>query len=109
MTTIINGDRTTKINFNGSKFLGDAHDSLEVLYELLGREPLDPLFEQYGCFASRIHDHETPMLRFWGNFFAVSHAFSIDTNDPAVIENMTALIQANQRSRAYRNARMAHR
>ena len=104
-----------KIQSNGSKWAGDAPDSIETLLEVLSREPLDPRFEKYGNFFAdvelRIGIHvgrgkyvdgdliypEYPNARrFFGNFANLSHVFTIDTDEPEVISKLVAAIRANQ-------------
>ena len=92
---------TTTIQSNGSRWAGQAPASVDELLDVLARETLDPRFEKYGNFILR---DETP-LRFWGNFLSVSHVFSIDTDDAALIERLTAAIRANQQRPAYQTAR----
>lgn len=99
----------TIINHNGSRSLGAAPASLGELYRLLQREPLDPAFERTGDFVCKVKIDGDSMLRFWGNFFAVSHGFSIDTNDPAVIETLMHLIKLNKQRVDYRDARTIRR
>jgi hypothetical protein len=85
-----------RINSNGSHFAGGGPSPLECLEEVLKTEPLDRSFEAFGNFVftpTLEHDH---VVRFWGNFFTVSHVFSIDTDDPAVIGHLTTLIRSNQ-------------
>lgn len=100
----------TRINYNGSRWTGQDPDTLEGLIAVLAREPLDPTFEEYGNFAMPLDDpqrYEAPAgsLRFWGNFHALSHAFSIDTDDPAVIDRLITAITANQATAAYQQAK----
>ncbi len=88
----------TTITSNGSKWAGESPDTVDELCAVLQSHTLDRIFEGYGNFV--IADAGEP-LRFWGNFFDVSHVFSIDTDEPAVIERLTALIRANQQTAAY--------
>jgi hypothetical protein len=98
---------TTVIESNGSKWAGQAPDHIEKLYEVLQSYTLNPVFEKYGdfWFWAPSGDHQPAMLRFWGNFFELSHVFSIDTNDPCVIEQLTTLIINNKCTPAYQEAR----
>lgn len=91
----------TRIQSNGSKWIGEEPDSLSVLYKVLQKEPLDPTFEKYGNFIFPVNAG----WRFWGNFAKYSHVFSIDTNDPVVIDNLIELITNNQNSKEYRELR----
>lgn len=83
----------TVINSNGSKWAGESPDTLDQLYAVLQSEPLDPTFEKFGDFALRDAPEFPDAIRFWGNFFTVSHVFSIDTNDPDVIATIDCLNQ----------------
>jgi hypothetical protein len=99
------------INSNGPKWAGDLPDTLDHLLEVLAREPLDPTFEQYGNFAINLsleqRDQPPGTIRFWGNFWALSHVFSIDTDEQPVIDQLMAAIRANQATEAYRGAKLA--
>lgn len=88
---------------NGSKWAGELPDSIEVLCDVLKREPLNPLFEEYGNFI--IAEDDSATVRFWGNFLNLSHVFEIDTDDSQLIDTLTALIRENQTRREYRAAR----
>lgn len=88
----------TNIISNGSKWAGESPDSIETLCEALATHTLDRTFEGFGNFV--IADGDGP-VRFWGNFIDVSHVFSIDTDEPALIERLTALIRANQEKPKY--------
>ena len=92
---------TTTIQSNGPRWAGQAPASVDELLDVLARETLDPRFEKYGNFILR----DEPPLRFWGNFFNVSHVFSIDTDDPALIDRLTSAIRANQQRPDYQAAR----
>jgi hypothetical protein len=97
----------TEIISNGSKFAGEPLDSLDLLKERLRTEPLDPMFEDYGCFAyaaegKRGHTH------FWGNFYLLSAVFDIITDDPDLCAELTALIKTNMDTVAYKDARREH-
>jgi hypothetical protein len=89
----------TIVEHNGSKFYGEAPDPIEALLDVLAREPLRRTFENYGNFAMPERDG---YVRFWGNFFAVSHCFSIYTNDPDVIDRLTKAIRENQQRVDYK-------
>ena len=115
----------TVITSNGSRWMGQEPDSMETLLEVLASEPLDPSFEDYGnfCYANEgefswttyengkaVMRKSEPMpagnVRFFGNFYTVSHVFNIDTDEPEVIAKLKAAIDANKASEAYRKARM---
>ena len=106
----------TTIHSNGSKWYGEAPDSIETLIEVLGREPLDPSFERYGGFVyaagSVKHGIMDAELReearkgrvvcFFGNFQRVSHVFRIESNDRDVVIRLSRAIRANRRRPDYR-------
>jgi len=89
----------TNIISNGSKWAGESPDTIDTLCEVLQAEPLNRIFEPFGNFII----HDAIMVRFWGNFLNLSHVFSIDTDEPALIERLTGLIRANQQRPDYRS------
>lgn len=118
----------TIIDSCGSKWKGDTPNTVAQLLALLAVEPLDPQFEDFGNFINtnpmaardggygpdgkRLYIETGPCypdmpgcVEFWGNFYAVSHVFKIVSTDPAVIEQMTAAIRANQATPAYAQAK----
>lgn len=90
----------TIIVWNGGRLI-------ERLFELLETEPLDPTFEHYGNFVG----DDTPgrqgqgFVRFHGNFYNYSHTFSVDSNDPVMVDKLLKLVRANQATVAYKEAR----
>lgn len=58
---------------NGSKWAGEAPDSLEKLIEVLGVETLDPIHEDFGNFVQVDGDS----VHVFGNFCTRSHVFNI--------------------------------
>lgn len=94
----------TEIYSNGSKWLGEEPDSVEVLLGVLAQTPLDPRFEQYGNFVSP-SESVLSATSFFGNFWEVSHVFRIDSDDPAVVGPLTQAIAANVATPAYQAAR----
>jgi hypothetical protein len=116
----------TIIHDNGSRWNGDAPAAIAELLEILARTPLDPVFEEYGNFIDTdpqkavylgqdryentgpIYPDMPGAVQFWGNFAELSHVFRIGTNDPAVIETLTAAIRANQATAAYAEAKAQH-
>lgn len=90
----------TTIHSNGSKWAGQEPDSIETLLEVLKREPLDRSFEAYGNFAYA-NESLPGTTRFFGNFLHISHVFSIDSNDPAVVKPLRAAIRANKKREDY--------
>lgn len=105
----------TIIQSNGSRWAGESPATLAELLEVMGRHQLDPSFNNCECLAHRagpnigtwdkavypdlgpIYPDHPDTVRFWGNFFDVSHVFSIDTDDPEV---MVALRKAIANNRA---------
>lgn len=105
---------------------GGVTHGLEHLLMRLGTETLDPTFEKYGDFCSvadrswieaweddatngaafRALDR-TPgvTLHFHGNFWSYSNAFSVVSDDEAVITALCAAIRANKATLAYKEAR----
>lgn len=91
---------------NGSRWAGSEPAHLDELLDVLKTETLDPAFEEYGNFVSTGPDLVAwntlkPLappgwFSFHGNFFRLSHAFQIVTNDAGVIDELTAAIRANQ-------------
>lgn len=113
------------INYNGSKWHGDAPDAVSTLLERLSAHALDPDFERFGNFVmparkerggyegtklitidlGPMYPDAPTALRFWGNFYEVSGVFSIDTDEPGVIHNLTTAIRLNQSTDAYAAAK----
>lgn len=94
----------TRIHFNGHGFLGDPA-SLETLFGALERYTLDPSFDGYGGFA--IPDEARPgVVRFWGNFFDVSHAFCVETDDGEICARLVAAIKENKATARYAAAKV---
>ena len=98
----------TDIKYNGSRFAGGSPDTIDQLCDLLMVEPLDPNFEKYGDFVYRTGGGAAT-LTFFGNFFHVSHAFRIDTDEQPVIDKLIAHIKANKDSQAYKDAKAERR
>jgi hypothetical protein len=78
-----------KIITNGSKWCGEQPDDLPALFTVLTEHPLDPNME--GAYTSLINQ----TTHFHGNFLTVSHAFHIHTDEPAIIDQLTAAIITN--------------
>ena len=87
----------TTIHNNGSKWAGQAPDSVDKLLSVLQEYPLDRTFEDYGNFIQR--DGKT--VRFWGNFYNLSHVFQIDTDDPDLISRLSGAVRDNQKREDY--------
>ncbi len=107
---------TTRIGHNGSKWAGEAPDPVAVLLKRLTEHTLNPTFEEYGAFGLKptTWTGEPPdywtasMVRFWGNFDDVSAGFSIDTDEPEMIEQLCAAIRANMATQAYADSKREH-
>ena len=119
-----------KINHVGRKHPGREpleHDctddalKLEAFRAMLCEHSLDPMFEAYGDFAGKLEPSvseacgygprpfpELPVYRFSGNFYDYSWAFSIDTDDPALIEALIKELQANKATELYKAAKREH-
>jgi hypothetical protein len=95
------GVMTTTIHSNGSKWAGEAPDSIEKLLEVLGTHVLDRRFEgpEPTTFVevSKVGEKwAVPgTTRFFGNFLELSHVFSIDTDESYVIAKLKAAIEIN--------------
>lgn len=101
------------INSNGSRWGGCEPGELPELFAALATEPLHPRFDRYSCPAvsyrtgEPIHSDAPNAIRFYGNFFTVSHVFSVDTDDPETIAALTAAIDRNIASEAFQAAKSA--
>jgi len=103
------------IQSNGSKWAGQAPDSIEKLLEVLAEYTLDPSFENYGNFITPdpvAWDTLKPLypagtVSFFGNFRGISHVFNIDTDEPKIIDALTRAIRANQATADYQARKAA--
>lgn len=77
---------TMEIQSNGSKWHGEAPDSIGKLLEVLGKEPLND-FAGIDCAVGRV--------RFRGNFRTVSHVFCISTDNAETIDTLSRAMGAN--------------
>lgn len=98
----------TEIFSNGNS--GNNVETLDALFALLDREPLDRTFEPecYGNFimVDPVNVRGEALLppggvSFFGNFFNWSHVFNIHTTDPDLIDRLTKAIRANQQRPDY--------
>jgi hypothetical protein len=87
----------TTINHNGGRFAGEAPASIDELIEIMGREPLDPRWEHAVCEGDGV-------VHFFGNFFKLSHGYSIRSDDPDVVARLFAATRANVATPAYMHA-----
>jgi frataxin-like iron-binding protein CyaY len=78
--------------------------------QVLKDNPLDRTFEAYGNFITPLtadNLKRKPELwgstRFHGNFHALSHVFWIDTDEPELINTLTAAIRENQQRPDYKD------
>ncbi len=88
----------TKILSNGNKWIGDKPGSIEDLFDVLAREPLDPTFAPFG------RNNGNGVVLFFGNCHALSWPFAIETDDPDLCARLTAAIQANEATDGYAEA-----
>lgn len=82
----------------------EARCCVDALIATLEREPLDPSFEEYGCFWE---PEGGGVVGIWGNFANLSAVFRISSNDPEVLDRLGEAIRANRKRGDYRAARMA--
>ena len=100
---------TTTIHSNGSKWAGEAPDSIEKLLDVLGSNVLNRLFEngKGHPFISVCKAREKwalpGVIRFHGNFLNLSHVFSIDTDESALAGKLTEAIYANMERPDYQS------
>ena len=91
---------TTSIQSNGSKWAGEPPDSIPVLLKVLKTHPLD---KRFGRFVTRSNVAGARSWFFFGNFFTISHVFSIETDEEPVARELTSAIRANQRRQDYQS------
>ena len=87
----------TIVNWNGS----GATQPLETLFARLQTNTLDPRFEQYGNFVFVLPG----LTRFWGNFYDYSHCFSVESDEPLIVDGLIKAIRKNQQTEAYKAAK----
>jgi hypothetical protein len=95
---------TTNILWNGSKGAGEEPDTIAKLEERLAEYTLMPSLAPFAAPCPS----DPAMSRFFGNFVDYSHSFSIDTDDPELIERLGALIKTNMRTPLYTSARIEY-
>ncbi len=84
---------TTTITSNGSKWAGEAPDTIETLMEVLQRNTLQR------WTGNPVRKIAPDTVRFFGNFHEVSHVFNVTTDDPAIIAPLVRLIRENRARR----------
>ena len=89
------------IHTNGSKWAGEQPDPLEKLFEVLKNHTLEPDLEDCGNF---VHE-KLRSVHFLGNFFDISHAFDIETDEPELMEKLFAAIRANKNTEEYQRCK----
>lgn len=99
----------TRIISNGSKWNGQAPDSIETLIDVLSREPLAD--DMRVCAYQLRCDHDRRVAvdmgcdpentwQFAGNFLHRSHVFNVITDDADLIATLRVAIVANQQKQA---------
>jgi hypothetical protein len=93
------------IHSNGSKWYGQEPDTIDKLIEVLTSCTIEErFFTSYKHNLEHGHEYrnlcpiseENGMTMFFGNFEEVSHVFRIETDEPEVIEKLSAAIKANK-------------
>lgn len=109
---------STLILSNGSKWADEEPDSVETLLEVLKSTPLarsqspfidpTPVWTHQGfhavdgyCYVASASQPEPGQVHFSGNFWSLSHVFSIYTDDPAIIARLTETIKENMQRPDY--------
>ena len=80
---------------NGSKWYGQAPDSIGKLFTVLKNHPLDRRFDYYS------YKLLNGMICFLGNFATVSHVFQIHTDEKWLINKFRRLIGLNKKREDY--------
>lgn len=92
----------TEIVSNGSKWAGEAPDTVDQLLAVMAEHPLDRRFERYGNFAQQ-YTLEPHIWQFFGNFLTISHVFDIRTDEPEAIAKLKAAIDTNRKRSDYKS------
>ena len=87
----------TRIVSNGSRWAGQSPLEIDALLKVLKEHPLNA---QFAPFITK--SEIDPSQQFNGNFVTLSHVFNIHTNDPELIETLTAAIHENMQRSDYR-------
>lgn len=81
-----------KILSNGSKWAGEAPDSVEKLIDVLGHHKLESIWKRNGQYFNKIGDNE---FQAFGNFANLSHVFNIRGS----LEELRPLVKAIKQNR----------
>lgn len=103
----------TIIHSNGSKWAGEAPDSIDKLIEVLKNNTIEErFFESFNTRSKKgLKWHQLSPIDvnvtktkhiFFGNFEEVSHVFRIETNDPDIIKKLSNAIRNNKGWMKYR-------
>lgn len=100
-----------RIESNGSKWAGQAPDSIEKLLDVMANHPLDRRTFGGHFFTSKPgYSKEflkdlgvTDVTCFSGNFFDISHVFNIITDEPVLIGKLKKAIRKNQQRPDYKS------
>ena len=94
---------------NGSKWAGEAPDSVDTLLQVLRGHPLDHRLAPFVIHAATLRFLSAGdalkyanCVRFAGNFVTVSHVFHIYTDEPLIIDALADAIHANMKTEAYK-------
>jgi hypothetical protein len=92
------------IKSNGSKWMGEEPDTVDVLLWVLAENQLDPVFAPfisdadapgYWCHDLNPYGGIKGVVHFFGNFARLSHVFSVFTNNPFVVTKLRKSIKEN--------------
>jgi hypothetical protein len=107
----------TLILYNGSKWAGEGPDPLQFLEARLVQHPLDPHFasdasdvinkvQETEWIGGKVpEEYQDYSYYFFGNFWDLSAAFRVFTNDPAVIGALITAIERNIASPGFQHAK----
>ena len=89
-------------------------DTIENIMDDLEHYTLDPRFEEYGNFVNRnpqwineeIKEKYNGCVVVFGNFYTLSHAFRLITDDIFIINMLQSAIDNNKQTEAYKQAKI---
>lgn len=82
------------IKSNGSKWVGQEPDTIEILIEVLKKEPLN--VAQFAAYGFINWPDNSNTVRFFGNFKHVSHVFNIEgPEDSPILQELVREINNN--------------